>query len=490
MRSLRSRWTLGLGSLLGSSALLLGLASMPAAAATVTQTFTATGALQTFTVPGNVCQLSLVVTGGSGGRTTAVPGGLGATVRSRLSVTPGAVLDIVVGGGGGSTAVPTGAYADGGDGGFGGGGGGGVEAAAGGGGASSIFDATGPLLIAGGGGGAGYPTPGGNAGVVGADAQAGAGTPGFPGGGGGTATGNGGGASDERFAAIFSSGGGGGVNLGGVSDQGGGGGNGLGGFGGGGGASSTLGNPIPPALAPGHDAAADQTGVAGHSNLAFNNAIGGDGGAGTTGGGDGADAASFGGGGGGGGAGFGGGGGGLFGGGGGGGYGAGGGGWGGGGGGGSSWVGTRASHVSSSLASSSGAGHVSLSYEPSEDACSVLLPGSGIVTAPVSGTADLAVSVALSTPSPVPVTAHWTTVFVPGAAASAYLGPEAPTSDYVPASGVVTFAPGQTTATVHITVTGGAFAPDEYILVSFTAPTNARVGGFWGLAFGVILAPS
>ena len=97
-------------------------------------------------------------------------------------------------------------------------------------------------------------------------------------------------------------------------------------------------------------------------------------------------------------------------------------------------------------------------------------------------------SVTLSTPSPVTVTAHWATEFVAGAPDNTILGHQAPTTDYVPASGTVTFAPGATTAQVHITVNGATFTPDEYIVVSFTNPTNARPGGFWGLGFGVILA--
>ena len=62
-----------------------------------------------------------------------------------------------------------------------------------------------------------------------------------------------------------------------------------------------------------------------------------------------------------------------------------------------------------------------------------------------------------------------------------------PGTDYVPASGTVTFAPGETSKTVPVTVKGDTTAEtDEYIVVSFTHPTNARMGGFWGLGFGVI----
>ena len=59
--------------------------------------------------------------------------------------------------------------------------------------------------------------------------------------------------------------------------------------------------------------------------------------------------------------------------------------------------------------------------------------------------------------------------------------------DYVPASGVVTFAPGQTSATVPITINADLYDEwDELFAVSFHDPTNAKVGGFYGLGFGTI----
>ena len=73
------------------------------------------------------------------------------------------------------------------------------------------------------------------------------------------------------------------------------------------------------------------------------------------------------------------------------------------------------------------------------------------------------------------VTVHWTTLHVDG------LSGEAPVGDYGAASGTVTFAPGQTMASVPITVLGNSTGADELIVVSFTNPTNAVMGGFWGL---------
>ena len=100
-----------------------------------------------------------------------------------------------------------------------------------------------------------------------------------------------------------------------------------------------------------------------------------------------------------------------------------------------------------------------------------------------SGTTDLNVSVTLSNPSVQTVTAQWTTLFATGAPA----GQADPATDYTPASGTVTFAPGETAKTVTISVNGDTLVePDEYIVVSFTNPTNAKMGGYWGLGFGVI----
>jgi hypothetical protein len=51
----------------------------------------------------------------------------------------------------------------------------------------------------------------------------------------------------------------------------------------------------------------------------------------------------------------------------------------------------------------------------------------------------------------------------------------------------VTFAPGDTAKTVTIAVNGDTqIEPDEYVLVSFTNPTNAFLGGYYGLGVGTI----
>jgi len=112
-----------------------------------------------------------------------------------------------------------------------------------------------------------------------------------------------------------------------------------------------------------------------------------------------------------------------------------------------------------------------------------VVPGVGTVVEGDTGTTTVAVPVTLSAPSDQTVTARWTTLAVSGAP-----GDQGDAiTDYVPVSGTVTFEPGQTTATAVITVVGDARPePDEYVVVSFAQPTNARMGGFWGLGFAVI----
>ena len=49
----------------------------------------------------------------------------------------------------------------------------------------------------------------------------------------------------------------------------------------------------------------------------------------------------------------------------------------------------------------------------------------------------------------------------------------------------MTFAPGETTKTVPITINGDtAIEPNEALLVAFSAPTDATIGGFFGPASG------
>ncbi len=62
-----------------------------------------------------------------------------------------------------------------------------------------------------------------------------------------------------------------------------------------------------------------------------------------------------------------------------------------------------------------------------------------------------------------------------------------PGADYKAASGVVTFAPGETRRTVELTVIGdGEAEPVEHVVVWFHDPTSARIGGLYGLGFAFI----
>jgi hypothetical protein len=110
--------------------------------------------------------------------------------------------------------------------------------------------------------------------------------------------------------------------------------------------------------------------------------------------------------------------------------------------------------------------------------------GVGSVVEGISGTTHLGVPITLSFASTQTVTLQWKTVFVPGAP-----GNQAdPVTDYTPAGGTVTFAPGQTTATAGISVNGDTLVePDEYIVVLFGNPTHARMGRIINLGFGGIL---
>ena len=111
----------------------------------------------------------------------------------------------------------------------------------------------------------------------------------------------------------------------------------------------------------------------------------------------------------------------------------------------------------------------------------VVVPGGATVVEGNSGTVALQVPVTLSKPSSQTVTVQWFT-------GPAGPSPRAdPATDFSAASGTVTFAPGETAKTVAITVNGDTLVePNEWITISFNHPTNAKMGGFYGLGFGVI----
>ena len=199
---------------------------------TVTVSFT-TPSTVTWTVPAGVYSIYAVVLGGGGGQANQ-SGGNGGVVSSSLNVTPGQVLDLVIGGGGQAS-------------GYGGGGGG----------ASSINAGTGDQIIAGGGGGSagdrgggsggnggnpngqngqnsGWGGAGGGIGGSGGNGGAGggAGTNGGPGGAGGNGNGGAGGGGLQGGYGIGSGNGGSHSGYGGY---------GGGGYGGGGGGANSNG---------------------------------------------------------------------------------------------------------------------------------------------------------------------------------------------------------------------------------------------------------
>ncbi len=120
-----------------------------------------------------------------------------------------------------------------------------------------------------------------------------------------------------------------------------------------------------------------------------------------------------------------------------------------------------------------------------DDQQPIIVPGKVAVYEGASGTHTVVhVPVSLSGPSGDTVTAEWSTRM----AIHGHPGQATPVVDYIATAGTVSFAPGQTSATVDITVNGDdVIEPNEYIVVAFTHPTKARIGGFWGLGAAVIV---
>lgn len=109
-----------------------------------------------------------------------------------------------------------------------------------------------------------------------------------------------------------------------------------------------------------------------------------------------------------------------------------------------------------------------------------VLPGVTRVLEGNTGTVHAQLPVRLSFATAETVTVEWTTFVASGAAPVQ----ADPSSDYVPASGTVTFAPGETGKIVSIAVNGDTLVePNEYFVVSFRNPTNALLDGFMGLGF-------
>jgi subtilisin family serine protease len=108
----------------------------------------------------------------------------------------------------------------------------------------------------------------------------------------------------------------------------------------------------------------------------------------------------------------------------------------------------------------------------------VLTPGAGTLVEGDRGSARLSIPVTLSAPSSVPVTATFRTVDVTAIA----------NGDYRSEQGTLTFQPGKTSRVLKIAVRGDLLdEPDEAFLVAFEHPTEATIGGLFGLGVGLIL---
>lgn len=129
------------------------------------------------------------------------------------------------------------------------------------------------------------------------------------------------------------------------------------------------------------------------------------------------------------------------------------------------------------------AGQPAISTCPTPVDRPTVVPGAISVLEGPTGSSTLNVPVRLSAPSAEPVTVTWSTIYVDGL----HLPQAEPGTHIDTTSGTITFEPGETRAVAEIPRYGNDEPdPDRLVVVSFTRPTNARIGGFWGLGFGVI----
>lgn len=131
-----------------------------------------------------------------------------------------------------------------------------------------------------------------------------------------------------------------------------------------------------------------------------------------------------------------------------------------------------------------------LAGEPATSTCPTpverptVVPGAAAVSEGHQGTSTLSVPVTLTAPSTERVTVRWGTIYVPGL----HLPQAEPEVDIDTTSGTITFEPGETRAMAEIPLHGNTDPESNRLVVlSFGSPTNARLGGFWGLGFGVVV---
>ncbi len=108
-------------------------------------------------------------------------------------------------------------------------------------------------------------------------------------------------------------------------------------------------------------------------------------------------------------------------------------------------------------------------------------PGIGVVTKPATGTVTMQIPVSLSAPSTATVTVGYQTASYPPSVNAR------PGIDYVLTRGTLRFSPGQTRASIPVTVNARRRTrPNDVFFVLFDPPTNANLGGFYGIGVGVI----
>jgi hypothetical protein len=108
--------------------------------------------------------------------------------------------------------------------------------------------------------------------------------------------------------------------------------------------------------------------------------------------------------------------------------------------------------------------------------------GAGILEGD-AGTTTLVIPVRLSYSWGETVTAEWDTFVVSGSDIEA-----APGSDYVAASGTLTWPADTFVANIEVTINGDDVSEnDEWLIVTVHDPSHGTIGGFYGLAFGLIV---
>jgi hypothetical protein len=112
-----------------------------------------------------------------------------------------------------------------------------------------------------------------------------------------------------------------------------------------------------------------------------------------------------------------------------------------------------------------------------DDPLPAVTPGTATVVEGNADTTTISIPVSLTNASSRTITVDWTTLDYQAVAGE----------DFAAASGTLTFLPGETTQTIDVQVLGDTVVePDEQFLITTSNPTNARIGGFYGIGVGTI----